>query len=315
MSTTGFVDKFVGVYHFLTDRVPGDTSLVNPKPRTVNPWCRDGQPMVAKVTASEDVRDSVGRVISLLGELGQAISRGDRVLVKPNFNSPDPYPGSTDLDFLRAVVERLLEEGAEVTIGESSGGVWRPTSNVFRKLGVFNLAKDLNVELIAFEEQTQDWLRVKIDGDYLPVVTVPGSAYRADRIVYLPCMKTHNLARFSGALKLAVGFMHPGERRALHMRHLEQKIAEINLCWQPNLVIMDGRKAFVSGGPDKGQLVEPGLLLASADPVAIDIEAMRILLTYEAKNRLALDPLELLQIVTALKHGLGTNEGSYIVVE
>jgi len=315
MTTATFADKLVGAYHFLTDRVPDGTLLFNPKPRIVNPWHSDGQALIARVTAGSDLRASVDKVITLLGGLGQAIGRGDKVLVKPNFNSPDPYPGSTDLVFLRAVVERLLEEGAKVTIGESSGGIWRPTRNVFRKLGVFDLARHLNVDLIAFEDKTDDWLRVKIDGDYLRVVTMPRSAYEADKIVYLPCMKTHNVARFSGALKLTVGFMHPGERRALHARHLEQKIAEISLCWQPNLVIMDGRKGFVAGGPDKGQLVEPGLLLASGDLVAIDIEAMRILLTYEAKNRLVPDPLQSLQIVTALKHGLGSSGGSYIVVQ
>lgn len=315
MSTVSFIDKVVGVYHFLTDRVPDVTSLVNPKSRTVNPWCSGGQALVAKGIAGSDLRASVDSIVSLLGGMGQAIGRGDKVLVKPNFNSPDPYPASTDLAFLRAVVECLLEEGVKVTIGESAGGMWRPTRTVFRKLGVFDLASHLGVELIAFEDKTDDWLRVKIDGDYLQVVTVPRSVYMADKIVYLPCLKTHNLARFSGALKLAVGFMHPGERRALHAHHLEQKVAEINLCWQPNLVIMDCRKGFVSGGPDKGQLVEPGLLLASGDLVAIDIEAMKILLTYKAKNKLVPDPLQLPQIVTALKHGLGLGGGNYIVVE
>ena len=310
-----FLDTAVGLYHFLTDTAPGRTSLVNPKPRTVNPWCSGGQALVSRVTASGDIRASVDRVISLLGDLGQAIGHGDKVLIKPNFNSPDPYPGSTDLDFLRAVVECLLEVGATVTIGESSGGVWRPTRNVFRKLGVFELARRLNVELIAFEDKADDWVRVKIDGDYLDTVTMPRSAYTANKIVYLPCGKTHNTARFSGALKLAVGFMHPGERRALHIRHLEQKIAEINLCWQPNLVIMDCRKSFVAGGPATGQLVEPGLLLASGDPVATDIEAMRILLTYEAKNKLVHDPLQSPQIITALKHDLASSKGDYITVQ
>jgi len=128
-------------------------------------------------------------------------------------------------------------------------------------------------------------------------------------------MKTHNIARFSGALKLAVGFMHPGERRAMHISRLQQKIAEISLCWQPNLIIMDGRKAFASGGPAKGQVVEPGLILASGDLVAIDVEAMKILLTYKAKSRLIADPWQSPQIVTALKHGLGVGKGGYIVVE
>jgi len=311
----GSVTKIIGAYHFLTDRVPGNAPLVDPKPRTVNPWSLDGQALVSRVITDDDIKASVDRVVALLGGLGRAIDRGDRVLVKPNFNSPDPYPGSTELVFLRSVVELLLEAGATVTIGESSGGLWRPTRKVLSKLGVFEMARHLNVELIAFEDRADDWVRVKVGGDYLSTVTMPRSAYETDKIVYLPLMKTHNVTRFSGALKLAVGFMHPGQRRALHARNLEQKVAEISLCWQPNLVIMDGRKAFVSGGPDKGQLVEPGLLLASGDLVAIDVEAMKVLLTYKAKNKLVHDPWQSLQIATALKHGIGLPEGQYIVVD
>ena len=109
--------------------------------------------------------------------------------------------------------------------------------------------------------------------------------------------------------------MHPGERRALHARYLQQKIAEISLCWQPDIIVMDARKAFVSGGPDKGQLVEPGLVLASGDLIAIDVEAMKLILAYNAKNKLVSDPWQSPQIVVALKHGLGVAESSYIVVE
>lgn len=312
---TSFADKVIGFYHFVGDRVPKNIPSVDPRPRAVNPWCSNGQVMVAKVPANGDIKASVDRAIALLGHLGQAIGRGDRVLVKPNFNSPDPYPGSTDLVFLRAVLELLLEAGARVTIGESSGGIWRPTRNVFRKLGVFELVRHLDVELVAFDDRADDWVRVKIDGDYLSAVTMPRSAYEADKIVYLPCMKTHKISRFTGALKLAVGFMHPGERRALHARHLEQKVAEISLCWQPDLIIMDGRKTFVSGGPDKGQLAEPGLVLVSGDLVAIDVEAMKILLSYKAKNKLMANPWQSPQIITALKHGLVVGSDHYIIVE
>lgn len=310
-----FIDKAVGVYHFISDRVPTKVPLVESRPRTVNPWIKNGQAVVAKVAAREDLRASVGTAVALLGNLGQAIKSGEKVLVKPNFNSPDPFPASTDLAFLRVIIEILLEAGARVTIGESSGGIWRPSRNVFRKLGVYELATKLGVELIAFEDRADDWVRIKVDGDYLSMVTMPRLAYEADKLVYLPCMKTHRLAQYSGALKLAFGFVHPGERRGFHFSHLQQKLAEVSLCWQPNLIIMDGRKAFVSGGPTEGQLAEPGLLLASGDPVAIDIEAMKILLAYGARNKLVLDPLESPQITTALKHNLGSGRGSYITVE
>ena len=128
-------DKIIGLYHFLADMTPGDVPLVEPKPRRVNPWHKNGLALVSRVEAGEDIRLAIDKAITLLGSLGDVIASGDRILVKPNFNSPDPFPASTDLVFLRAVIDILLEAGTKVTIGESSGGVWRPTRKVLRKLG------------------------------------------------------------------------------------------------------------------------------------------------------------------------------------
>ena len=309
------LDRVVGIYHFLGDRIPRGIPCVKPKPRRSNPWLKNNQPVIAKVKAQCDVRQTIEHVIALMGNLEQAIGRGDRVLVKPNFNSPDPFPAATDLAFLEAVIELILEAGGKVTIGESSGGVWRPTRKVFEQLGVPQLARRLGVELIAFDDRPNDWVRIKISGDYLSEVIMPRSAYEADKMVYLPCMKTHSIGAFSGAIKLAFGFVAPGQRRSAHLSHLQEKVAEVNLCWQPDLIIMDGRKAFVSGGPDKGQLVEPGLLLASGDLIAVDVEAMRVLLNYGASNNIPANPWELPQIATAVRHGLGVGEGQYLVLE
>jgi uncharacterized protein (DUF362 family) len=310
-----FFDRVIGVYHFLGDRIPKGIPCVEPKPPRSNTWLRNSRPVVAKVKAKEDIRLTILQAIALLGNLEQTISRGDRVLVKPNFNSPDPFPAATDLSFLEAVIELLLEAGAKVTIGESAGGVWRPTTKVFNQLGVPELARRLGVELVAFEDMPAGWVEIKINGDYLSRVIMPRCAYEADKMIYLPCMKTHNLAVFSGAIKLAFGFVVPGQRRSFHFSHLQEKLAEVSLSWQPDLIIMDGRKAFVSGGPDKGELVEPSLVFASGDLVATDVEAIKTLLGYRASNKLPANPWDLPQIATALKHGLGARQGKYILVE
>lgn len=254
------------------------------------------------------------KVLAALGPLSIAISRGDRVLVKPNFNSADPPPASTDLIYLKVMLEILLELGAKVTVGESSGGIWRPTSKVFNRLHLYELTRSLGVDLIAFEEKPNDWVRIKIDGEFLHSVVMPRSAYEADRLVYLPCLKTHRLARYSGALKLAFGFVHPGERRAFHLSYREEKLAEISLCWQPDLIVMDGRKAFVSGGPQRGQVVEPNVILASGDLVAIDVEAVKILLSYKAHNHLLSDVWQLPQIRMASKHKVGAEKDGYLLI-
>jgi hypothetical protein len=51
------------------------------------------------------------------------------------------------------------------------------------------------------------------------------------------------------------------------------------------------------------------------DLVAIDTEAVKVILAYGAKNRLPSNPRELPQIATALRHSLGVGGSEYTVVE
>lgn len=308
------IDSAEGIFHFLADRVPAHLPAFPPAPRRANLWCGEGMPIVSKLTATGDLEASIIKCLDLLGGMSRLASVGDTIMVKPNFNSPDPYPASTDLDFLKTVLSLLLQTGARVIVGESSGGMWRPTSKTMARAGLTELLSRMGVGLVAFDDHPRDWVRIDIKGDHLRKVTMPRSAYEATRLVYLPCLKTHNLARFSMSLKLAMGLVHPGERLAMHIAHLEQKVVEINLAWQPDLIIIDGRKAFITGGPDRGDTAEPNIILASGDMVAVDVEALKVLLSYKAKNKLMPNPWDSPQIVTALRHQLGTREGGYRVL-
>ena len=70
---------------------------------------------------------------------------------------------------------------------------------------------------------------------------------------------------------------------------------------------MDGRKCLVTGGPDKGDAEEPGLIFASLDRGAIDVEALRVMKGYNAVNRLDMDIWEFPQIKRAVELvGIGT---------
>jgi uncharacterized protein (DUF362 family) len=298
-----FADRTAGVYHFLFDKVPATAGVLPLIKKPANPWQKDGRAIVAKVKASGNLKNDIETVVSQLGQLYRVIKPGDKVLVKPNYNSADPPPASTDPAFLRVVLEMMLQAGAQVSVGDCSGGVWRPTRNVLRQVGLYDLGKELNVPVYAFEDERNEWVKVEINGNYLKWVTVPRVAYEADKIAFVPCLKTHGLAGFSGALKLAFGLVHPGERRGFHTGHLQEKLAEVNLWRLPDLVIMDGRKAFVTGGPNRGQVAEPGIIMASGDSVALDIEAIKTLVEYGA--RLPADPCQITQLAAADRHGLG----------
>ena len=121
-------------------------------------------------------------------------------------------------------------------------------------------------------------------------------------------MKTHYVGGFSMSLKLTVGFTHLADRMALHSDNnmfVSQRAAEMNIPVKPDLILMDGRISFVSGGPAIGLAVHPGVILAAGDQVAIDVQGVRLLQNYAAVNHLVGNAWDLPQIKTAVKHGIG----------
>jgi uncharacterized protein (DUF362 family) len=91
-----------------------------------------------------------------------------------------------------------------------------------------------------------------------------------------------------------------------HMRNLCYKLAELSLVVQPDLIIMDARKVFITGGPAKGELREPNLILASGNQVAIDVEGVKILQSYPGNSLEGKDIWTLKQIKHSVDLGLAT---------
>lgn len=265
---------------------------------------------VNQVTAGAVVKQSIIEVVKDFGGFEKIINKNDSVLIKPNYNTADPSPASTAPDFLRAVVELCFEAGAKrVIVGESSTITIRnhavTTKNNLIKAKVFELEKlVLAPEIMIFDDY--EWVKKDIpNGKYLKSVTFPKIIDEVDKIILLPVAKTHFIAGFTGALKLAVGFMLPAERMKFHTGHVQEKVAEINTIYEPDLIIMDARKCFISGGPSKGVMREPGIIMASTSRVAIDIEEVKIIQSFEGNSLKDIVSEEMIQIKTAIKLGVG----------
>ncbi len=265
--------------------------------------------------AAGDLQKAVADATAALDLDAAAFFKGRRVLIKPSFNSPDPSPASSDPAFLTAVVDWLREQGAaEIAVGDSCGLRWCPAAAVHEKLGIPAWAKAAGVGHINFDDGP--WRKVAIQGRVFTEVEVAEAAFAADRVIYATCMKTHRKARFSLSLKHAVGFLAPALRRRIHAGDLEENVAEINLAVKPDLILMDGRRCFVSGGPAEGWVRRPGVILAGTDRVAVDVEALKILSSFLAFNRVRGNPWNQPQIRRAVELGLGArSERDYEVVK
>jgi uncharacterized protein (DUF362 family) len=256
---------------------------------------------VYKEKVTDNLKETIVEVVKSLGGFEKLIDEGDVVFLKPNFNTADPFPASTDLEFLKVVTELIYKAGAKmVMIGESST-MSMNTRKIMEEIGVFELQEMKKPPRIyVFEEEK--WEKVSIPkAKYLRNVTIPTIQKRADKLIYLPCLKTHMYAQLTGALKLSVGFMKPFERLALHMRNIQEKIAELNTLFQPDLVIMDARKCFINRGPSEGELKNPNLILASKSRVAIDIEGVKIIQSYPGNSLKGIDANNLPQIDKAVE--------------
>jgi uncharacterized protein (DUF362 family) len=88
-----------------------------------------------------------------------------------------------------------------------------------------------------------------------------------------------------------------------YQRHM---IAEINQYYNVNLILMDGMKAFINKGPETGKIVEPNVMLASTDRVAIDAVGASLLRHYNTTRAISSDKVfELEQIKRAAELGVG----------
>ena len=263
---------------------------------------------VAKVRVENNLKEAILKAVNLIGGFEKFVKKGETVLLKPNFNTADPFPASSDFEFIKTVAELIYDCGAKIVmIGESST-MSLNTRKVMEKLGVFELEKmEKPTRIYVFEER--GWIKKEIpDPRYFKKVTVSEFLERADKIIFLPCLKTHSLAKFTGSLKLAMGFMKPIERIHFHLRHLQEKIAELNKIIKVDLILMDARKCFINKGPDRGEIREPNLILASEDRIAIDVEGIKIIQEFRGNSLKDINPWLLPQIRKAIEFNLGAKD-------
>ncbi len=259
---------------------------------------------VARVKAGNDLKAGIVEAVAGLGGFARFLAQGDKVLIKPNFNTSDAFPGSSDPAFVAAFADACREHGAGEVIVADSSTYFADTARVMDEIGVFELAKTRSWLRVVDLDQGA-WVKREIPGArYLSSVRVPELLSQVDKVFFCACLKTHFLARYTGALKLAVGLMEPGERRGLHFGHLQEKIGELAAAVSPDLVVMDARKCFINGGPGKGTVREPGLILAAADRVALDIEGVRVIQSYPGNGLEGVVPEELPQIKRAIEMGV-----------
>ncbi len=236
--------------------------------------------------------------------------KGKNVLIKPNFNTADPAPGSTHNDTLRQLVQEMKARGAaRLAVGDSCGP--GSTKAVMEQKGIPALAQELGFDIVNFEELPQDgWVQCNPPGSHWKDgFSVAKPVAEAEYLVWTPCLKTHQFGGIhSMSLKLAVGVTHKNVRMGMHRdaENIRRMIAEINTAFTPQVIVMDGIDVFVDGGPMTGKLVRAGVVVAGTDRVAVDAVGLAILKNHGVNDAIMSRKIfEQEQVARAVELGLG----------
>ena len=269
--------------------------------------------------STEDRKSGVSLSIKTLGI--NPVKNKD-VLIKPNFNTADLTPGSTHNDTLVALVEEVWKMGAKtVSLGERS---YPPTRSVMEQKGILALLKELDVEIIDFDQlDKKDWVKVKPqESHWQDGFRVARPILESECLISTCCLKTHQYGGvFTMSLKLHVGVVPTSRHGYNYMSELHQSphqrklIAEINAPFKPDLVVLDGIDAFVDGGPATGKRAKGNVFLASPDRVAIDAVGLAILQSLGSNDQIMNTKIfKQEQIARAVEIGIGAASASEIEV-
>lgn len=247
------------------------------------------------------------------------------VAIKANYNSADPFPASTHPETLQNLVKHIKKFNPNrMILGERSG--MGETRDVLDRMGVMDLSRNEGFEVSVLDEEDGNaWVKVDREGTHWIKGFYISKIFKdADKVVQTCCLKSHRFGgHFTLSLKNSVGIIakkHPdgiynymGE---LHISPYQRlMIAEINMHYDVDLVLMDGMKAFVNRGPEEGYVVEPNLLLASTDQVAIDAVGVAILRHYGTTREISKGNIfELDQIKRAAQLGIGVKSADEIEI-
>jgi uncharacterized protein (DUF362 family) len=261
----------------------------------------------------EEIKKSLGSLISKLGGLQKFVKPGQSVVIKPNLVADHGmvngvYKGGvvTDIRIVKALVEFLLPVARKVTIAEGSSINRSATMKMFLLYGYDKLI-DLDPQKVSLVDLNADELIEKpVPGaKRMASRKVPVTLDQADVIINVPVMKIHFAAVASLAVKSLQGAMPPLEKYMSHFFGLWQNLINIHRLVKPKLHIIDGLVGQEGFGPVAGTPKTMNLLIGGANPVAVDAVTMRIM---------GLDPATSPPVRLAYMQGLGPIEPDKISV-
>ena len=266
-------------------------------------------------TRPETVLEDYHRLFSLAGA-AQALQVGTTTILKDNITWHYPMPGANTTPWqLEGTILALRAAGFDDLVcvqnqtvvtnafkGEDLNG-YMP---IFKGHGIpvrYNF-RDRDMTWVPYEPKAK---MLALDHIYPEGIRIP-DFFIGKNIVHLPTVKTHMYTTTTGAMKNAFGGLLSKYRHYTHS-WIHQTLVDLLAIQKeihPGIVaVMDGTTAGDGAGPRMIRPLTKNVILASADQVAIDAVAAKLM---------GFDPLSIGYIRLAHEQGLGVGDPAEIEI-
>lgn len=200
--------------------------------------------------------------------------RGKTVLIKPNILYPKKPEDCvcTHPVVVGALVKIFVELGAKKVLVGESPAVAGSTSSA-KATGIFEQVQKNGGEWIDFHDKIQVECP---EGKSAHVFEFASAFKEADILVSAAKLKSHQLMKYTGAMKNLFGLMIGLEKAQCHYRFSNQKdfgvfLTDLNLAAKAQYAVMDAIVGMDGpGGPGSGDPIDLGFLAASDNILALD---------------------------------------------
>lgn len=233
----------------------------------------------------EQAEVCIRALVEQMGGMGRFVRPGERIVLKANLLRAAPPESAicTHPAVVEAVAKLVKEAGGTPVICDSPGGALHKEAvlrSLYEKTGMAAAAAAAGAEL-SIDSSTRT---VSLpEGKVLRQAEIITPVAEADGVIDLCKMKTHVLMSMTGAVKNLFGVIPGLSKVGYHATHPDHAtfadvLLDLTGYVKPRLSLMDGILAMEGDGPgSSGTPRQAGLLLAAANPLALDTAAGAIM--------------------------------------
>jgi uncharacterized protein (DUF362 family) len=257
--------------------------------------------------AYPEIRRAIQEALDLIGGIGDIVEPGDLVLINPSWVAPpvEREAGCITIpEVPRAIADLLKEMGARPVIAESSA-VGVDSEKVIQESGYREL-REIGYEVIDLKQDKNAYVELPVEnGKVFDKMECWELVQKADVIVSVPKLKTHDQTEMTCAIKKLKGLLTDKWKRVMHQEGLFEGVIDLMSAVRPSLAVVDAIICQEGLGPIFGKPVEMNLIIAGKDLVAVDSTCAQLI---------GYDPTETLLTVNAAARGLGVMDPDRIEI-